>query len=185
MDTEDRIQDHTAQVIKTWRKDIRNMSQSALAEALGMHQTAIAKIENNERRVDFATVVRISEILNIPWEQFRVGTPDDKQKVVAAVDNYLAVSTDWLRHMASMHNASIEHAKALATLTATLKEFRISEGQDHKEELTELANNAAKGVLKITDLIMGATLPTPPDTASFYEGEKALKQLRNSLAHHI
>lgn len=105
MDAESQIYAHTAQVIRKGRKR-QGISQATLAEKLGMHQTAIAKIENNERRVDFATVMRISEILGIPWSEFHLETPNDEDKleeiatrILHSTDNITEVSNSLSNHL--------------------------------------------------------------------------------------
>lgn len=65
--SDDDIYQHLGNTIRTWRKE-KGLNQAELGEKVGLHQTAIAKIERNERRVDFAVVVRIVEALDIPWE---------------------------------------------------------------------------------------------------------------------
>lgn len=91
MSNEGQIQSHVANVIKEWRKT-RGMSQAALADKVGMHQTAIAKIENNERRVDFATVAQIADVLDIPWQELHFEKPNKLVELREGVDAYLRSS---------------------------------------------------------------------------------------------
>ncbi|WBT08098.1 helix-turn-helix domain-containing protein [Corynebacterium sp. SCR221107] len=65
------------------------MSQAELAEKLELHQSAIAKIENLDRKVDFTTVVRISEILKIPWAEFKAEVPTEPERLKDATSGYL------------------------------------------------------------------------------------------------
>lgn len=88
MGDNDAIQRQVANVIKTWRTK-RGMSQSELAEKLELHQSAIAKIENLDRKVDFTTVVRISEILKIPWAEFKAEVPTEPERLKDATSGYL------------------------------------------------------------------------------------------------
>lgn len=99
MSNEGQIQSHVANVIKEWRKT-RGMSQAALADKVGMHQTAIAKIENNERRVDFATVVQISQVLEIPWSELFVEKISDVMEVRDATSTVYVSADNWIEDMA-------------------------------------------------------------------------------------
>lgn len=48
----------------------KNFSQDYLAKKLGLSQKAYSKIENNESKLSVENLQRISEILNVPVEQF-------------------------------------------------------------------------------------------------------------------
>lgn len=76
---DDEIQANAARLIKEWRRK-KDMSQSELADQLGMGQSAIAKIENQDRRIDFSTMVQISDILGIPWDLLKGERISEKKK---------------------------------------------------------------------------------------------------------
>lgn len=107
MNSDEQIRDTAARVIHSWRIR-KEMSQSALAEKLGMHQTAIAKIENGERRIDFATVVRIADILGIPWEEFNVSAPTDFDVFIQHFSKFERYAEQWISHMRAAYNSPRE-----------------------------------------------------------------------------
>lgn len=46
----------------------RNITQTAIATALGRPQSFIAKVENGERRLDVVEFIRLAQILGMDWQ---------------------------------------------------------------------------------------------------------------------
>ncbi|EBC1275300.1 helix-turn-helix transcriptional regulator [Salmonella enterica] len=46
----------------------RNITQTAIATALGRPQSFIAKVENGERRLDVVEFIRLAQLLGMDWQ---------------------------------------------------------------------------------------------------------------------
>nr|EEE1920062.1 helix-turn-helix transcriptional regulator [Salmonella enterica subsp. diarizonae] len=46
----------------------RNITQTAVATALGRPQSFIAKVENGERRLDVVEFIRLAQLLGMDWQ---------------------------------------------------------------------------------------------------------------------
>ncbi|ELZ5869718.1 helix-turn-helix transcriptional regulator [Salmonella enterica] len=46
----------------------QNITQTALATALGRPQSFIAKVENGERRLDVVEFIRLAQLLGMDWQ---------------------------------------------------------------------------------------------------------------------
>jgi transcriptional regulator with XRE-family HTH domain len=49
----------------------KGLSQAAVAEALGKHQSYIAKIEIGERRIDIIELMEIAKLIDLKLEDFQ------------------------------------------------------------------------------------------------------------------
>lgn len=155
MDNDEQIQEVTSRVIKGWRSR-KKMSQAKLAEELGMHQTAIAKIESGERRVDFATVVRISKILGIPWEEFDINTPTELEVLIRHFSKFVIVAEKWITSMREIEGAFLEQLPVLDDLVTFVGPARVplSEqvtAQGLSDAMKSL-NQVAEGMAEMTPL---------------------------------
>lgn len=85
MDNPNEIQSVIATKIKE-RRIALNFSQADVAEflrqhGLKIHQSAIAKIENGERKLDITTAMRIADVLSLRWDDFYVPEAEATDKV--------------------------------------------------------------------------------------------------------
>lgn len=120
MAAESDLETFIAKTLKEWR-NARRMSQSELAEKLGMHQSAIAKIENQDRKVDFSTVTRIADVLEIPWDELKFGEPTNGNELRAPLESYLVSVGKLEQEIASVHTAVRAHNQAARQLVKKLK----------------------------------------------------------------
>lgn len=56
----------------------RNMIQLDLAEAIGMDRSEISKMENGKQNVEFNTLVRLAEALQVNLSDFFTASPEIK-----------------------------------------------------------------------------------------------------------
>ena len=120
MAAETDLETFIAKTLKEWR-NARGMSQSELAEKLGMHQSAIAKIENQDRKVDFSTVTRIADVLDIPWDELKFGEPTNGNELRSPLESYLVSVGKLEQEIASVHTAVRTHNQAARQLMKRLK----------------------------------------------------------------
>lgn len=65
--------------MRTWLKDLRknlHLTQSQLAEKIGVDVTLIGKIENGSRRPSVKTAMKIADTLGFEWTRFYDGEQD-------------------------------------------------------------------------------------------------------------
>lgn len=155
MNKDEQIQRHVADVIKEWRK-AREMSQATLAKKLGMHQTAIAKMENAERRIDFATAVQIAQILGIPWDEMYVEKPDDVDLLKNALITYTRYAATWISGLTQQTDQFENLAKQFMKFSSLAKTTDAPEGMTEEEfwagihSVTELQNTLMETAPKHT-----------------------------------
>lgn len=162
------IQANTAAVIRNWRK-VRGMSQSALAEKLGVHQTTIAKLENNERRIDFATVVQIAQILDIPWLEFLQEPKSELEQIIEAVDSLVSLWDTWIMTLQRQVGDMRNHASSMSGLLTRIEGFEIPE--DLEEPLQALVLRAAQLHRSFVDLM--------PSLDAFDSAKEKLNEVRD------
>lgn len=148
MDTDEQVQEVAARVIKGWRQR-KGMSQAKLAEQIGMHQTAIAKIESNERRLDFATAVRISKILGIPWEEFDVAAPSDLDKTINSLAKFLKTCEEWVDGYRKISTSRHEHLATLDDVIAVVGPARLPKTEEITQESFATTMEAATEASRI------------------------------------
>lgn len=146
MNSDDQIQEIASRVIKGWRTQ-KQMSQAELASQLGMHQTAIAKIESGERKIDLATAVRISRILEIPWQEFNTEELTEVEKVIRALNKFVMSGDKFVESLKLVSGAAHEHQAALEECLVVLGPARLPQ----TEALTaKSVNGAAQLMLDVT-----------------------------------
>lgn len=150
MNSDEQIRTTAARVIHAWRLR-REMSQSALAEKLGMHQTAIAKIENGERRIDFATVVRIADVLGIPWDEFNVSAPTESEVLIQHFSKFFHATQEWAAGLTSALRAS----KKLTAARNDIRTYIVPARVQVAGEITEESfNHAMDTILDIHEKVL-------------------------------
>lgn len=125
------------------------MSQSTLAEKVGMHQTAIAKIENGERRIDFATVVRISDVLGIPWDEFNINTPTENEVVIQHFSRFVIIAEKWLSNLKAANSTVHELHPAIEDFLTYVGPARLIETDNVTEKSFQDATKALTHVHKM------------------------------------
>lgn len=171
---DDEIQENAARLIKEWRKK-KGLSQSDLAEQLGMGQSAIAKIENQDRRIDFSTMVQIADILDIPWDMLKGEKISEKKKFEQAA-SALSVSAGTVFQTLSASIGNYRNFEKVASIFETWMTPNVQEYLPNGftiEEVTESAKNLQRTLQKHT-----------PSNQDLYAITKALDPIRH-LAHQI
>lgn len=175
---EEEIQASTAETIRTWR-NFRKMSQATLAKKLGTHQSSIAKIERNERHPDFATVARIAQVLEIPWDELRA-TPKSQLEstieTVAALINQLDV---WRMLSRDEIEALGEMFRHIGGFNETFKHFDVP-GID-SDKLQPLLDEAANAVMDIARRFGGRIGDTDDEAQWVDERTEPIRKLQQYL----
>lgn len=169
MNSDEQIRDTAARVIHSWRIR-KEMSQSALAEKLGMHQTAIAKIENGERRIDFATVVRIADVLGIPWEEFNVTAPTDFDVFIQHFSRFQMLAKKWIDDIDSAYRVVDKLAPYFQDLQTYIGPARLKLTDEIEEDDLE---TALKALLQVHSTML--------KTLDSLEGLKAAREVTTNL----
>jgi transcriptional regulator with XRE-family HTH domain len=148
MNSDEQIQDIASRVIKGWRTR-KKMSQSTLAEKLGMHQTAIAKIESGERRIDFATVVKISDVLGIPWDEFNISSPTENEVVIQHFSKFVIIAEKWMSNVKAANSAVHETQPVIEDVLTYVAPARLVETKTVTAESFQSATKALNHVHKV------------------------------------
>lgn len=171
---DDEIQENATRLIREWRRK-KGMSQSDLAEQLGMGQSAIAKIENHDRRIDFSTMVQIADILEIPWDMLRGQKISEKKKFEQTASAF-SVSAGTLF---STLSASIGDYKNFEKVASSFKTWMTPDVQSYLPNGFSIEEVTA--ATKDLQLIFEKVVPSNED---LYAITKALDPIRH-LVHQI
>lgn len=125
---------YLADLIREWRHH-RGMSQKDLADALGLHQSGVAKIETMERRVTYPLLLQLVEALDIPWNLLRPREPDPQEKLLEALKDL--ISATQVAIGASIDVTQVRQMAATARQTLET----VAEGD---EEIIQTARNIEK-----------------------------------------
>ena len=125
---------YLADLIREWRHH-RGMSQKDLADALGLHQSGVAKIETMERRVTYPLLLQLVEALDIPWNLLRPREPDPQEKLLEALRDL--ISATQVAIGASIDVTQVRQMAATARQTLET----VAEGD---EEIIQTARNIEK-----------------------------------------
>lgn len=177
MATDDAIQEHVAHVIKVWRKN-KGMSQADLAEKLDMHQSAVAKIENMDRKIDFSTVVRIAEILGIPWQELKTEVPNEKDKLHKSASVYLMRINAVHKQISSLQ--SDRYSLDLATKHLKHRVKKAIESGDFPASID--ASEVLNGLVNASEVINRLT-PSKLDQRDIFLSVDAVRHLRHALSN--
>lgn len=137
---EKEIQAHLGQTIRYWRLK-QGMSQKQLSEELGIHQTAVGKMENASQRIDFGTVLRIAEILEIPWDSLRPTESDRQYKALDGLRELTEAIDAWFSTSMKMRNI----VQNVAAIREDLE--KVAEGD---EELLKAVRDIEEGLKERT-----------------------------------
>lgn len=171
---DDEIQENATRLIREWRRK-KGLSQSDLAEQLGMGQSAIAKIENHDRRIDFSTMVQIADILEIPWDMLKGEKISEKKKFEQSVSAF-SVSAGTVFSTLSASMGDYRNFEKVATI---FKTWMTPNAQSYLpdgftiDEVAESIENVQQTLKKYT-----------PSSRDLYIITKALDPIRH-LAHQI
>lgn len=176
MNSDDQIRTSAARVIHAWRLR-REMSQSTLAEKVGMHQTAIAKIENGERRIDFSTVVKIADALNIPWDEFNVSAPTEFEVLIQHFSKFVHATREWVAGMMSAYRASERLTQARDDIRTYIVPARVQV----KGEITEEGfNQAMDTILELHEKVL-ETMDSVDALIAPFDPQEKLDNLKNFI----
>lgn len=125
---------YLADLIREWRHH-RGMSQKDLADALGLHQSGVAKIETMERRVTYPLLLQLVEALDIPWNLLRPREPDPQEKLLEALRDLISATKFSIG--ASIDVTQVRQMAATARQTLET----VAEGD---EEIIQTARNIEK-----------------------------------------
>jgi transcriptional regulator with XRE-family HTH domain len=140
----------------TWARKRARMSQTALAEAVGVSQTMISQLESGERKSSTA-IASLANLLHVPalWLERGVGTPDPPSSNLETGAKHsnevnverLAVALDavetWLLESGGTLSTS-DKARAVALLYSMLPEALEEGRQVAKQRVVSLLNVARK-----------------------------------------
>ena len=112
---------YLADLVREWRNH-RGMSQKDLADALGLHQSAVAKIETMERRVTYPLLLQIVEALDIPWDLLRPEEPEPQKKILEALESLTTATRFVMGAKMQIGNFREAATKARKTLESLMEE---------------------------------------------------------------
>ncbi|MGO2865602.1 MAG: helix-turn-helix domain-containing protein [Corynebacterium casei] len=171
---DDEIQENATRLIREWRRK-KGLSQSELAEQLGMGQSAIAKIENQDRRIDFSTMVQIADILEIPWDLLKGEKISEKKKFEQTASAF-SVSAGTVFHTLSASNGDFKNFEKVAISFKTWMTPNVQSYLPNGFTIDEVAES-------IEDVQQTLKKYTP-SSQDLYIITKALDPIRH-LAHQI
>ena len=149
--SETQVEAHVGRTIRRWRVK-RGWSQKELSEELGIHQTAVGKMENAAQRIDFGTVVRIAEVLDIPWDSLRPEKSDNRQKVLDGLRELSEALDSWRQTRAMM--------RSILKDVSTIRK-KIEDAAEGDEEIIKVARDIEDGMSSLTPEISLSELAWP------------------------